>query len=50
MVSKAISPPEDKDNNEIHPLASVELSGLEDLGFHFSQIGLSSMIKGHTLL
>ena len=27
--------PEDKSNNETHPLASTELSGPEDLGFHF---------------
>ena len=26
--------PEDKSNNEIHPLASTELYGLENLGFH----------------
>ena len=27
-------PPEDKGNNETHLLASTELSGLENLGFH----------------
>ena len=26
--------PEDKSNNETHPLASIELSRLENLGFH----------------
>ena len=26
--------PEDKSNNETHPLASTESSGLENLGFH----------------
>ena len=26
--------PEDKSNNETHPLASTELSRLENLGFH----------------
>ena len=40
--------PEDKGNNETHFLASTELSRLEGLGFHFSQIGLASMIKLHT--
>ena len=40
--------PENKGNNETHTLASTELSGLEGLGFHFSQIGLASMIKVHT--
>ena len=35
---QSYQPPENKDNNEIHPLASAELSGLEDLGFHFSKL------------
>ena len=39
---------EDRGNNDTHLLASTELSGLEGLGFHFSQIGLASMIKVHT--
>ena len=38
--------PEDKINNETHLSASAELSGLGNLGFPLSQIGLSSMIKG----
>ena len=31
-------PPEDKGNNETHLLASTELSGLENLGFHFPKL------------
>ena len=38
--------PEDKGNNETHPLASTKLSGLEKSWFPLSQIGLLSMIKG----
>ena len=31
---QSYQPPEDKINNETHSLASTELSGLENLGFH----------------
>ena len=30
--------PKDKGNNETHLLASTELSGLENLGFHFPKL------------
>ena len=31
---QSYQPPEDRSNNETHPLASTESSGLENFGFH----------------
>ena len=35
---QSYQPPEDKSNNETHFLASTELSGLENIGFHFPKL------------
>ena len=38
--------PEDKGNNETHPLASIELSGLENIGFHSPKLDYYQSFKG----
>ena len=40
--------PEDKSNNKTHPLASAELSGLENLGFHSPLLDYYQWLKVHT--
>ena len=45
---QSYQPPEDKGNNETHLLASTELSGLENLGFHSPKLDYYQWLKEHT--
>ena len=40
--------PKDKGNNETYLLASVELSGLENLGFYSPKLDYDQWLKVHT--